>query len=103
MRTPPRRKHRQRVVDQLSFVLGRRTVAERAVTALREVRALKAGSELECQPTFHARSVLILRCWAGNQYSGPPQQLTFRTLPERSAVAMMVFPLKLPGRFVAQG
>jgi hypothetical protein len=61
VRTPPRRKHRQRVVDQLSFVRGRRTVAERAVIALKEVRALKAGSESECQPTFHAPDVVMVK------------------------------------------
>ena len=26
--------------------------------------------------------VLILRCWAANQGSDPPPQLTFRTLPQ---------------------
>lgn len=52
---------RQRVVDQLSFVLGRRAVAECAVIAFKDVRALKAGSEPECQPTLHAPDVVMVK------------------------------------------
>ena len=65
MRRSPRRKQRQRLVDHLAFVLARRAGAQPMVHVEPDVRARKAGLELERQPPFDATDIMMVEDLGG--------------------------------------
>ena len=80
------------ITDQSAFVVRKNMAKIKLLTvagpllpsapqANRVVRLLENRRSWGIEPPLVMGSVLILRCWVENQYSGPSQQLTFRTLP----------------------
>jgi hypothetical protein len=65
VRSSPRRKHRQRLIDQLSLMLARNAGAQPLVLVDHDVCALKTGLELKTQASFDATDIMTVKDLGG--------------------------------------